>query len=96
MELGNQLSHEAKPMPGGGLVSNSHERLTYHTRDVSPTSESRDTKGPEMTQGFMRTAVLKGSFKKMLVFEMLSSLRAVSVFLAGSSALRMGGGWGWW
>lgn len=44
----------------------------------------------------MRTAVLKGSFKKMLVFEMLSSLRAVSVYLAGSSALRMGEGGGWW
>ena len=44
----------------------------------------------------MRTAVLKGSFKKMLVFEMLSSLRAVGVYLAGSSVLRMGEGGGWW
>ena len=32
MELGNQLSHEAKPMAGGGLVNNSRERLTYHMR----------------------------------------------------------------
>ena len=32
MELGNQLSQEAKPMAGGGLVNNSHERLTYHMR----------------------------------------------------------------
>ena len=43
----------------------------------------------------MRTVVLKGSFKKMLFFEMLSSLRAVNIYLAGSSALRMGVGW-WW
>ena len=41
----------------------------------------------------MGTVVLKGSLRKMLFFEMLSSLRAVSVYLAGSSALRMGGGW---
>ena len=41
MELGNQLSHEAKPMAGGGLVSNCRERLTYHTSDVPSTSESR-------------------------------------------------------
>lgn len=41
VELGNQLSHEAKPMAGGGLVNNSCERLTYHTHDVPSTLESR-------------------------------------------------------
>ena len=41
MELGNQLSHEAEPVAGGGLVSNSSERLTYRTHNVPSTSESR-------------------------------------------------------